>query len=101
MRRAARIFKGLGHPSRIELACRLALKGPATQHELLRELGWPQSSLARHVGTMRERGLIRTERRGAEVVLALDGTVTPALLRAVCAWVHPETGEEFASRLPA
>jgi len=98
--RAARIFKGLAHPSRIQLACSLANGRKATQKELVKELGWPQSTMAGHLTTMRDRGLIRGTRHGNEVLLELDDTVTPKLLAVVCEWVHPDTGEEFEGRFP-
>ncbi len=98
--RAARIFKTLSHPHRIALACSLANGRSATQKELVDELGWPQSSVARHLGELREHGLVVGTRVGNQVMLALDQTVTPQLLAAVCDWVHPETGEQFAARLP-
>ena len=97
--RAALIFKALAHPARIRLACCLANGRTATQKELLEELGWPQSSMARHLGVLRANGLVCGTRSGNQVHLKLDGTVTPHLLAAVCAWVHPETGEQFASAL--
>ena len=65
--------------------------------QLLEELHWPQSTMARHLGALRERGLIKGTRHGNQVVLELDGTVTPRLLNAVCEWVHPDTGEHMAS----
>jgi ArsR family transcriptional regulator len=99
LHRAARIFKGLAHPHRIKLACSLANGRTATQKELIEELDWPQSTMARHLGALRERGLIKGTRKGNQVVLELDGTVTPKLLAAVCDWVHPDTGEEFAADL--
>ena len=61
----------------------------ATQHELVEELGWPQSTVARHVGTLRERGLVRGNRQGSEVLL--EATAMPRyLLDTVCEWMHPE-----------
>ncbi len=98
--RAARIFKTLSHPHRIALACCLSNGRSATQKELVEELGWPQSTVARHLGELREHGLVHGTRVGNQVVLAIEETVTPQLLAAVCQWVHPATGEQFASALP-
>lgn len=100
LHRAARIFKGLSHPARLELACRLATEPKMTQKQLLEELHWPQSTMARHLGALRERGLVKGTRNGNLVYLELDGTVTPRLLETVCEWVHPETGDHFAAPLP-
>jgi DNA-binding transcriptional ArsR family regulator len=101
LNRAAAIFRALAHPHRILLACCLANGRAATQSELLAQLGWPQSTMARHLGALRERGLVRGTRHGNQVLLELDGTVTPQLLATVCRWVHPDTGDHFASVLPA
>ena len=98
LRRAARIFQVLAHPSRVQIACSLANGRTATQKELLEELGWPQSTMARHIAALRDRGLVLGERHGNEVHLRLSGAVTERLLDAVCEWVHPETGEQFHTR---
>jgi DNA-binding transcriptional ArsR family regulator len=87
LREAARVFKALSHPDRLRLTCLLAEREHATQHELVSELGWPQSTVARHVGTLRERGLVRGERRGPEVLL--EATAMPRrLLDTVCDWMQ-------------
>jgi DNA-binding transcriptional ArsR family regulator len=93
--RAASIFKVLSHPYRLTIVCKLAAHEGMTQKELIEELGWPQSSMARHIGQLRERGLIQATRQGTEIRLELAGDVTKNLMSAMCDWVHPETGEQF------
>lgn len=89
MKEASQVFKALSHPDRLRLTCLLAEREGVAQHELVEELGWPQSTVARHVGTLRERGLVVGERAGAEVVL--EATAMPRLLLdTVCDWLHPE-----------
>lgn len=97
LHRAARLFRALGHPDRVLLACRL-MSRRATQTELLAETRFPQSTLARHIASLRDAGLLRARRNGSHVDLELDDTVT-ALLDAVCRWVHPVTGEQFQAPL--
>ena len=88
LKEASQVFKALAHPDRLRLTCLLAERPKATQHELVDELGWPQSTVARHLGTLRERGLALGERNGAEVVL--EATAMPRLLLdTVCEWMHP------------
>ena len=88
LRDASQVFKALSHPDRLRLTCLLASRERATQHELVEELGWPQSTVARHLGTLRERGLVVGERQGTEVLL--EATAMPRfLLDAVCDWMHP------------
>ena len=95
IRRASRIFKALAHPDRLRLACRLSHADPTTQKALIEEFGWPQSTMARHIGQLRGRGLIEATRHGTEIKLELAGSVTQDLMAAMCNWVHPETGEHF------
>jgi DNA-binding transcriptional ArsR family regulator len=95
VRRAATIFKVLSHPSRLTVVCRLFGIHGITQKELIEELGWPQSTMARHIGQLRERGLIEATRQGTEIKLELAGDVTKNLMAAMCNWVHPETGDQF------
>jgi hypothetical protein len=51
--------------------------------------------MARHIGQLRDRGLIQTTRHGTEIQLQLAGDVTKNLMAAMCNWVHPETGDHF------
>ena len=95
IRRAASIFKVLSHPSRLTIVCKLVGNQGMTQKELIEELGWPQSSMARHIGQLRDGGLIEATRQGTEIRLELAGDVTKNLMSAMCDWVHPETGEQF------
>jgi ArsR family transcriptional regulator len=95
IRRAASIFKVLSHPSRLTIVCKLADRQGITQKELIEELGWPQSTMARHIGQLRDRGVIEATRHGTEIQLMLAGDVTKKLMSAMCDWVHPETGEQF------
>lgn len=97
VRRAAGIFKVLSHPSRLTIVCHLLNMRNATQKELIDKTGWPQSTMARHIGQLRERGLVEATRDGTEVRLELAGDVTRNLMDAMCDWVHPETGEQFTS----
>jgi len=95
IRRAAGIFKAMSHPSRLQIVCLLFDGRCTTQKELVDELNWPQSTTARHLSTLRDKGLVRATRHGSEVRLELGSPVTRALMSAVCQWVHPETGEHF------
>ena len=95
IRRAARIFKVLSHPDRLAIVCRLFKNPGVTQKALIEELGWPQSTMARHIGQLRDKGLIDASRQGTEIKLELAGDVTQNLMSAMCSWVHPETGEQF------
>ena len=96
LRRASGIFKVLSHPDRLRVACLLMTESPLTQKQLIEKLGWPQSTMARHVSALRRLGLITATRHGNEVLLEMGSPVAQHLMDAVCEWVHPETGEQFS-----
>jgi ArsR family transcriptional regulator len=101
VRRAADIFKALSHPSRLRIVCLLFDGLPKTQKELIQELGWPQSTVARHLAELRQAGLVTATRKGSEVLLEVGSPVAGQLMTAVCEWVHPETGERFTEKYDA
>ena len=88
--RAAEFFKVLSHPDRLRLACLMRDGRVTTQHELIREFGWPQSTAARHVAALRRTGLIEATRHGPEVRLQLGADVGLRLMITVCEWLHAE-----------
>jgi DNA-binding transcriptional ArsR family regulator len=100
LRQAAGIFKALSHPDRLRLACLLAARNGVTQKELVAELGWPQSTVARHLGALRDRELVVGTREGVEVLL--EATHLPRiLLDGVCEWLDRAAAEEEADPRPA
>lgn len=99
LKRAARIFKSLSHPGRLRIACLLGSGRYTTQRDLIEKTGWPQSTIARHVGALRTGGLVTARRRGTEVHLELVEPVAHKLMDTVCEWEHPETGEHFSQSL--
>lgn len=108
VRRASELFRALAHPSRLEIACRLADCSPKTQKQLVDELGWPQSSMARHLAPLRDLGLVEAERAGVEVRLTLRDPLLKTLFQSVCEWIedHPNgssknTAVPDAARHPA
>jgi DNA-binding transcriptional ArsR family regulator len=96
--RASKLFKALAHPARLELACRLADSPPKTQKQLIDELGWPQSSMARHLAPLRELGLVESERDGVEVRLTVRDTIIKTLFQSVCDWLADDTTNTSRTR---
>ena len=90
IRRAAKLFKALSHPDRLQIACRLAEGEPTTQKVLIEEMGLPQSTLARHLSPLRELGLVHGRRQGPEVFLAVEDPLVRTLVQSVCDWLHPQ-----------
>lgn len=67
---AAQLLKALGNPHRVGIVETLAA-GPRCVHELVDELGLDQPLVSQHLRVLRSAHLLRTERRGKEVVYSL------------------------------
>ena len=76
IRRAAGIFKALSHPSRLKIVCLLFDGRCRTQKELVEELSRPQSTTARHLSHLREKGLVSVTRQG----IVEDNTINTHIL---------------------
>jgi ArsR family transcriptional regulator len=81
----AEICAGLADPTRIMLLYSLS-QSARNVTELCNELEMPQPLISRHLKVLRERGMVKTERRGTVIVYSLsDKRLIEALdlLRAV------------------
>jgi len=82
----ARIFKALGHPTRLFLVEVLA-EGERCVCELTAMVGADVSTVSRHLGVLKQAGILEDEKRGAQVfyrlrvpcVLAFFSCVEPVL----------------------
>jgi DNA-binding transcriptional ArsR family regulator len=66
----ARLFKALGNTTRVAIVDAL-IAGPRCVHELVDDLGVDQPLVSQHLRVLRSVNLLRTERRGKEVVYSL------------------------------
>ncbi len=69
-RAPARIFKALGHPTRLFMALELG-RGERCVCELQELVGADMSTISKHLSVLREAGLVVDERRGAQVFYRL------------------------------
>ncbi len=74
----------------------LAGRDSASQAELAAQLPVTRQAVAKHLSTLRDAGLVRSERRGRETRYALDG----APLDDAVAWLE-RVGGEWDERLAA
>jgi ArsR family transcriptional regulator len=75
----AGVCKGLADPNRILLLYTLA-ESPHTVNDLAATVGLPQSTVSRHLKTLREQRMVVTERQGPSVTYTLaDQRVIEAL----------------------
>ena len=70
IQRAAELFRSLGNPTRVGIV-ELLSRGPRCVHELVDELHVDQPLVSQHLRVLRSVDLVRTERRGREVVYSL------------------------------
>jgi ArsR family transcriptional regulator len=69
-RRHARVFKALGHATRLFLVRELG-RGERCVQDLQRLVGSDMSTVSKHLAVLREAGLLRDERRGNQVFYSL------------------------------
>lgn len=91
-RHRARVLKALGHPTRLFLVDHLA-GGETCVCELAELVGADVSTVSRHLGVLREAGILADERRGAQVFYHL---VSPAALE-LLGWAE-RVAREAAAR---
>lgn len=68
------VFRALADPSRREILHMLR-GGPMTSGEIARAFTTSWATISRHLGVLREAGLISAERDGQHIVYELDTTV--------------------------
>jgi ArsR family transcriptional regulator len=81
---AAGLLKALSHPLRLEIVCGIRHK-PCTQTYISEVLGVPQSTVAQHLRVLRTTGIVKSERRGLEVMLSLADPRVGRILDTLCA----------------
>ena len=73
----SRILKGLAEPTRLRLACLLAQYDTICVCELTEILELPQYHISRHLGVLRNLGIVVDEREGARVNYRLAEDESP------------------------
>ena len=90
------VFSALADPSRRFVIETLASRGTATPTELAASLPVTRQAVAKHLGALREAGLVEATRSGRETRYAL----TPEPLAAAVGWIE-EVGAAWDARLAA
>lgn len=78
----ARVFKAMAHPSRMHLI-ELLHDGPKNVGFLTEAIGSDISTVSKHLGMLRDSGLIRAEQRGKNVYYTLYCPCIPEFVRCV------------------
>lgn len=91
-------FRALADPTRRDVL-RLLREGPMTSGELAAHFPTAWATVSRHLGVLREAGLVLAEREGQQVVYELNTTVLQELVEHLLDWVRP--GEAAPTSAPA
>lgn len=93
---AGDVFVALADPTRRSLVRSVATEGPVTATELAQRLPISRQAVAKHLGALRDAGLVQAERAGRETRYRL----TPEPFDAAAAWMA-EVGGQWDRRLGA
>ena len=81
-------FKALSDPTRREIL-RLLRNGPLTSGEIAEQFPTAWATISRHLGQLRDSGLILSERQGQQVIYELNTSVFDDLVKHLLDWVKP------------
>jgi len=91
----SRIFKALGHPTRLRIACGLC-REPSSLTRIHGMLGESISTLAQHIAVLRRCGILMEERRGPEIFLRVSDQRVRRFLKTLCPGNTEEPPPEWA-----
>jgi DNA-binding transcriptional ArsR family regulator len=91
------VFRALADPTRREIL-RLLRDGPRTSGEIADEFPTAWATISRHLGALRDAGLILSERNGQQIVYELNTTVFEDLVNHLLEWVRPAGAGRGATR---
>jgi ArsR family transcriptional regulator len=84
-------FRALADPTRREIL-RVLRDGPKTSGEIADHFPTAWATVSRHLGALRDAGLILSERNGQQIVYELNTTVFQDLVDHLLDWVRPSKG---------
>jgi len=94
--KAARRFKILSEPVRLELLNQMQQHGEMTVSELVEATGHQQANVSKHLGLMAREGLLSRRKEGLYVHYQISDPTLSALCMLVCGRLQQEETEEVA-----
>ncbi len=91
-RRRAKVFKALGHPSRLFMALELS-RGEQCVCRLQEMVGFDMSTISKHLSILREANLVEDERRGSQVFYRLTAPCMLSFIRCIDGLTSPQVRE--------
>ncbi|WP_022835547.1 ArsR/SmtB family transcription factor [Salisaeta longa] len=96
IRLAARRFKILSEPVRLELLNQLQKKGEMTVSELVDATDHQQANVSKHLGLMAREGLLHRRKEGLYVHYSISDPTLSALCMLVCGRLRDESDADDA-----
>ncbi|GIV57978.1 MAG: transcriptional regulator [Rhodothermaceae bacterium] len=93
LERAARRFKLLGEPARLELLNQLQVHGEMTVQALVEATGQKQANVSKHLGMMAKEGLLNRRKEGLHVHYSIADPTLSAMCTLVCGQLRQEVLE--------
>jgi ArsR family transcriptional regulator, repressor of sdpIR and other operons len=84
-------FKALADPTRREILT-LLRGGPRTSGEIADKFPTAWATVSRHLGVLRDAGLILSERSGQQIIYELNTTVFDDIVNHLLEWSRPARG---------
>ena len=81
-------FKALADPTRRDIL-RLLRDGPRTSGEIAEHFPTAWATVSRHLGQLRDAGLIISERQGQQIIYELNTTVLDDVVEQILEWATP------------
>lgn len=95
----ARLCRALSDPKRLLLITALT-DGPRTVGELCAELDLPQANVSQHLAILRDRGVVRAERVGTNVIYQLRGDKVVRALELLRSFMREDAEQRFRLERP-
>lgn len=89
------VFRALADPTRREII-ELLRGGPRPSGEIARHFPTAWATVSRHLGVLRDAGLILSERDGQQIVYELNTTVIDDVIQHLLEWTRPGTRRKHA-----
>ncbi|HWL40460.1 MAG TPA: autorepressor SdpR family transcription factor [Gemmatimonadaceae bacterium] len=82
------VFRALSDPTRREIL-ELLRKGPRTSGEIAEKFSTSWATISRHLGVLKDAGLILVERDGQHMIYELNTTVFQEVVENLIKWLGP------------
>jgi ArsR family transcriptional regulator len=86
----SKYFKAFGEPSRLKILRILSAK-PLTVNEIVGRLDLSQSTVSRHLGILREAGIVSDQRDGQQVIYSLNKGAVEECCTSFCDCFKPSS----------